>query len=101
MLYAKLGAVACEGVHLAASNRVGNHFLLVGGRVVVGHSNLIFGAKNFQAFVAKRVECLWRSHLVQIKAVDVELSRSVFNLLNNVLVPYFVKKSVHRFVLFF
>ena len=56
---AELGTVLSKGLHLLASYRVVNTFLLVRWSVVVRHSHYMVRTESLDTLVAKCVECLW------------------------------------------
>jgi hypothetical protein len=65
--------------------------LIVCGRIVVGHAVDMVGAEALEASPAQSGKCLRAGHLVAVETVDIELRRSVFDDLYDVLVPDFVK----------
>ena len=71
MAYAKLPAIALKCFHLLAANRIVDVFLLVAGGIMVWHRIDLFRSKNFQSFVAKRIECLRAGNFVDIQPIDV------------------------------
>lgn len=95
VLDAEFLAVSLQGFNLLAAYWVVNDLLLVTWGVVVRHGNYMVWAEYLDALVTQCVESLWRCNFMRIQAVYVKLGRSVFNNLNNVAVPDFVKKCIH------
>src|SRR5574344_96780 len=93
MLDAKFCTVCLQRVHLLATHRVIDHLLLGRRCVVVWHSHHMVRTEHLDVLVAQSVERLWTCHLVSIQAVYIELSRTIFHVLNHVSIPYFIKKS--------
>ena len=96
MREAELTSVSLEQVDLSFRHRVGDGFVLVVcGGVVVGHTEHLLRAEAFQSALPQSVEGLWRGHFMTIQPVDIELRGTVVDDLHHVLVPDFIKKSVH------
>ncbi len=92
--HAEFLSVAGEGLDLVARHRVGYRPVLVeGGDVVVRRAVGFFRTEHFEAALAEAFESLRACHLVAVMAVDIELRGSAFDVVDNVCVPDFVKKS--------
>ena len=88
----KLLGVACQGIHLRLTHGVIDGFILiVGGRVMVGHTVDFLGTEALQSPFAHPFEGLRTGHLVAIEAVDIELCGTILYLLNHVGVPNLIK----------
>ncbi len=68
---AKFGTILLERLHLLATDRVVDDFLLVAGRIVVGHCKNLCRPEHANAFVAQRVERLRTRHFVSVQTVYV------------------------------
>ena len=89
---AELLAIGSERLHLLATYRVIDAFLLVAGGVMVWHRKDLFRSESLDALVAKRVESLRACHLMGIKPVDIKLCWAIFNVLHNMSVPNLIKE---------
>ena len=88
----KVARILGKGVDLLLRHGVGNGLVLVvRGRVMVGHAENLPWTEALQSPRPHAGKGLGRSHLVAVQAVDIELRRTVVNLLNHVSVPDFVE----------
>ena len=88
----KFSGILRQCVNLLLGYRVLDGFVLIVGRsVMVGHTVDMVGTEALESSLPHTSECLWRRHLVAIETVDVKLCGTVFYLLNDVLVPDFIK----------
>ena len=93
---AELLTVLVERVDLFASYGVSDGLVLVVGLyVVVRHGKDLLGAEHLQSALAQALESLWSSHLVAVETVDIQLSGTVLDNLNDVAVPNLIKQGIH------
>ncbi len=93
--HTELTGVACEGVYLVAAHRVSYGLVLVhGGYVVVGRAVGAFGTHDLETALAKSFKRLRRGHLMAVVAVDIKLVGTVFDVVDHMGIPDFVKQCL-------
>ena len=86
--------IAGQSLDLIARHRVGYRFVLIEcGDIMVGRAECLFRAEHLEAACAQSFKSLRTGDLVAIVAVDIELRGAAFDVVDNVCVPDFVKKS--------
>jgi hypothetical protein len=58
---------------------------------MIRHTEDLLGTEALQAPRPHVLESLWRRYLMTIKPVDIQLRGTVFDLLDHMLVPYFIE----------
>ena len=84
--------ILLQGIYLVLRNRILDWLILMQGRdVMIRHAGDLFRTEGLQTSGTQPGECLWTGYFVAIKAVDIELNRTVGQGVNLVLVPDFLK----------
>jgi hypothetical protein len=89
---AELGRIGGKGVNLFLGDRFLDGTVLVTGRgVVVRHAEYLLRPETLYPTLAESLECLRTGHLMAVEAVYVKQLGTVFNVVDYVRVPDFVK----------
>ena len=92
MLQAEVCRVLCQRVYLLAAYWVGDGLVLVvGGSVVVGHTDNLLRTETAQTTLSHPVEGLWRRYFMTVETVNVQLCGAIGHVLYHVGIPDFVE----------